>query len=89
MINKGVKQVTISKQYWSTSHIKIQWPGALFKVPDLFQWVIVATGSKHLEDIYTAPDSLLSSMDANVEVILVSESCSVCKTAHRHTGTSI
>ena len=54
-------------------YIKIQWPGALFKVPDLFQWVIVASNSKHLEDLYKAPDNVLSSIDAQVEVSSFSE----------------
>jgi hypothetical protein len=93
MINKSVKQVTsISKHYGllsNTSDIKIQWPGAVFKVPDLFQWVVVASGSNHLEDIYKAPDNVLSFSDASAEVKSISESCSVCKTAHRHTGNSI
>jgi hypothetical protein len=70
-------------------NIKIQWPDAVFKVPDLFQWVIVATGSKHIEDLYKAPDNVLSFMDAVIEVSSISESCSVCKTVHRHTATSI
>jgi len=53
MINKSVKQ----------------WPDTVFKVPDLFQWIIVATGSKHLEDLYKAPDNVLSFMDAFVELL--------------------
>ena len=40
----------------------------MFKVPDLFQWVIVATGSKHIEDLYKAPDNVLSLLDALDEV---------------------
>ena len=82
MMNKGVKQVAIPKQIWSISHIKNQWPGAVFKVPDLFQWIVVATSSKHIEDLYKAPDNVLSSMKAIDEVSSIYESCSVCKIAH-------
>lgn len=48
--------------------LQIQWPGAVFKVPDMFQWIIIATGSKHLEDVYKASDNVLSSMKAIEEV---------------------
>ena len=74
MINKSVKQVVISKQYGAhlTSNFEIQWPGAVFKVPDLFQWIVVASGSKHLEDIYKAPDKVLSSMKPIEEVSSIS-----------------
>jgi hypothetical protein len=81
MINKCAKQVTISKHYgllWNTSDIKTQRPGAVFKVPDLFEWVIVASASKHLEELYKAPDNVLSFMDAVIEVSSICESCSVC-----------
>ena len=89
MINKSVKQVNISKQYGAHLTSNFQWPGAVFRVPDLFQWVVVTTGSKHIEDVYKAPDSVLSFMDAVFEVSLISKSCSVCKTAHRHIATPI
>ena len=45
----------------------------MFKVPQMFQWIIVATGSKHLEDGYKAPDNVLSSMKAIEDVSLVSD----------------
>ena len=57
----------------------------MFKVPDLFQWAIVATGSKHIEELYKAPDNALSFDDATIEVSSISESCRVCKTAHLYT----
>ena len=77
MIDKSVKQVTISKAHF-TSKFGGQ---ALFSgVPDLFQWVIVATGSKHIEDV-TKPWTMyfLSWM-----LLLKLQSYSVCKAAHRH-----
>ena len=67
---------------------KIQWPDAVFKVPHLFQWIIVPTGSKHIEDLYKAHENVLSSRDAFLEVSSISKSCSICKTAYRHTATS-
>jgi hypothetical protein len=50
-----------------------QWPGALFKVPDLFQWIVVVIGSKNVEDLYKAPENVLSSMGALIEVSSISE----------------
>jgi len=44
----------------------------MFKVPDLFQWVIIATGSKQIEELYKAPENILSSVDANVEASSIS-----------------
>ena len=44
----------------------------MFKVPDLFQWIVVTSGSKHIEDLYKAPDNVLSFMDAIVEVSSIS-----------------
>jgi len=44
-----------------------KWSGAIFKIPELFQWVIVATGSKHFEELYKAPESVFSSMDAVID----------------------
>jgi hypothetical protein len=38
----------------------------------LFQWTIVATGSQHLEEIYKAPETVLSSMDAVIDVRVLS-----------------
>jgi len=55
MINKGVKR----------------WPGAVFRVPDLFRWNLIATGSKHLEELYKAPENLLSSMKAIDELLQI------------------
>ncbi|KAF8816993.1 cytochrome P450 [Phlegmacium glaucopus] len=51
-INKGVKK----------------WPDHMFKVPDLFQWIVVATGPKHIEELYKAPDHVFSSFDALAEI---------------------
>ena len=53
---------------WSTSHIKIKCPDAIFKIPDMFQWIVVATSSKHIEDISKAPDNVLSHMEFIDEV---------------------
>lgn len=60
----------------------------MFKVPDLFQWVIIATGSKQIEELYKAPENILSSVDANVEASSIS--CDVlqdCSRTHAHTHT--
>ena len=67
---------------WSTSHIKIQWPDAVFKMPDVFQWIVVATGSKHLEDIYKVPDNVLSNLEAIGDVRSIFESCIDCSSTH-------
>lgn len=40
----------------------------MFRVPDLFQWVVVATGPKHLEELYKAPDTVFSSIEAIIDV---------------------
>ena len=89
IIKQGAKQVTISKQYGAhLTFFKIQWPGGVFRVPDLFQWVVIATGSKHTEDIYKAPDNVLSSIKAIEEVSSIFESCSDFTSTHRHTATS-
>jgi hypothetical protein len=55
----------------------------MFKIPNLFQWSVVVTDSKHIEDIYKAPDNALSIMKAIEDVSSISESCSVCTSAHR------
>ena len=82
MIDIGVKQVTISKQYGAhSSLIKIQCQGALFKVSDLFQWIIIVSSSDHLEDLYKAPDSILSFMNAIIKVNSILRS--ICKTVLR------
>ena len=60
------------------SHIKIQWPDAVFKMPDVFQWIVIATGTKHLEDIYRAPDNVLSNLEAIDDVRSIFESCTIC-----------
>ena len=41
-----------------------QWPTAIFKVPDIVQWIVVASEPRVIEDIRKAPDSVLSFMVA-------------------------
>ena len=50
-----------------------QWPNKMFKIPDLLQWVVVATDPSMIEEIRKAPENVLSFMDALEEV---SNSCS-------------
>ena len=37
----------------------------------MFQWIVIATGSKLVEEVYKAPDNVLSSMKATEDVSLV------------------
>jgi hypothetical protein len=78
VMNKSVKQVSIPSKYIEHISLQIQWPGALYKVPDLFQWIVVATSLKHIEDLYKAPENVLSALEPIEEVSSISESCRVC-----------
>ena len=60
----------------------------MFKIPDMFHWIVVATGSKHIEDIYKAPESVLSNSGPIEEASSIFESSTIFKTAHRHTANS-
>ena len=89
MIDKSVKQVT-KYFHQANSHTNLtsssfKWPGAVFRVPDLFRWSLIASGSKHLEELYKAPENVFSSMEAIHEVISISvRVLFVCKdSAHR------
>ena len=78
MIDKSVKQVTnyFPKQISHTNLTSLssfKWPGAVFRVPDLFRWSLIASGSKHLEELYKAPENVFSSMEAINEVSSISE----------------
>ena len=63
MINLGVKKVTLFKPYavFLTSKFSGQVHRAMFKVPDLFKWIVIVTGMEQMEDLYKAPDKVLSS----------------------------
>ena len=50
----------------------------MFRIPDVFHWIVVATDSKHIEDIYKAPDNVLSNVEPIDEVSSVFESCTIC-----------
>ena len=50
------------------SRVFSQWPNTAFKVPDLLQWIVVATEPSMIEDIRKAPEDVLSLMDALDEV---------------------
>ena len=45
-----------------------QWPNKMFKIPDLLQWIVVATEPSIIEEIRKAPEDVLSAMDALEEV---------------------
>ncbi|KAF8159223.1 cytochrome P450 [Crassisporium funariophilum] len=37
-----------------------KWPSSMFKVPDLFQWVVVVRNPKHIDELRRAPEDILS-----------------------------
>ena len=45
----------------------------MFKIPDLLEWIVIATEPSTIEEIRKAPEDVLSFMDALEEV---SNSCS-------------
>jgi len=45
-----------------------QWPNAIFRIPDMLQWLVVITESRVIEEIRKAPENLLSFMDSLDEV---------------------
>jgi len=45
-----------------------QWPNAMFRIPELLEWVVVAHEPKVIEEIQKASVNVLSSADAFSEV---------------------
>ena len=45
-----------------------QWPNAVFKIPDLFEWLVLAQEPSVINEIQKAPEDLLSAMDSLDEV---------------------
>ena len=48
-----------------------QYRGSVFKVPTMANWMIVASGQDKVEEIWRAPDDVLSMRDAIEGVVLV------------------
>jgi len=48
-----------------------KWPGRIFKVPDLTEWILVVADPVLISDVRKAPDHLLSSMNALDESLQV------------------
>ncbi|KAF8153783.1 cytochrome P450 [Crassisporium funariophilum] len=46
-----------------------KWHGGVFKIPDLFKWVVVLTDPKQIEDLRKAPESVLSAFEAIDELL--------------------
>jgi len=63
-----------------------QWPNAIFKIPDMLQWLVVITESRVIEEIRKAPENLLSFMDSLDEVSSFRSSprCSTNGNVSRH-----
>jgi len=45
-----------------------QWPNAMFKVPDLLEWFVLAHEPKVVDELLKAPEESLSSLRAVDEV---------------------
>ncbi|KAF9528910.1 cytochrome P450, partial [Crepidotus variabilis] len=41
-----------------------KWPTSLFKVPSIFEWIVIATQPQQIDDIRKAPENVLSNMKA-------------------------
>ena len=81
VINAGLKKVSILCSYdllQAMLREASQWPNTMFKIPDLLQWIVVATEPSMIEEIRKAPDDVLSFLDALEEVssFLSSPRCS-------------
>ncbi|KIM38977.1 hypothetical protein M413DRAFT_447338 [Hebeloma cylindrosporum] len=46
-----------------------KWPNAVFKIPDMLQWLVVITESRVIEEIRKAPESVLSFMESLDEAL--------------------
>ena len=81
VINANLKKVSILCSYdllQAMLREVSQWPNRMFKIPDLLQWIVIATEPSMIEEIRKAPDDVLSFMDALDEVssFLSSPHCS-------------
>ena len=45
-----------------------QWPNAMFKVPDLLEWLVLVHEPKVVDELLKAPEDVLSSLRAVDEV---------------------
>ncbi|KIM39012.1 hypothetical protein M413DRAFT_12344 [Hebeloma cylindrosporum] len=61
VVISGVQKMILSKLS--------QWPNAIFKIPGMLQWLVVATEPKVVEEIRKAPENLLSFKDAVDEAL--------------------
>ena len=70
VVNAGVKKVSFFLLFPRQVMLRriSQWPSGLFKIPEMLQWLVVATGPSMIEEIRKAPDSVFSSQEAIEEV---------------------
>ena len=77
MVQKGYDKVSVLNMQtcMRTYNTSRQYPGSIFKVPMLTQWMILVSGPRLIEDIRQASDDQLSLVDAAVEVIFRTYAC--------------
>jgi len=72
-MNAGVKKVGFSAPLTSGGVENFsQWPNAVFKIPDMLQWLVIFTESRVIEEIRKAPEGVLSLMASLDEVSYLS-----------------
>lgn len=73
------KSESTRKRRTTSAHNLTQWPNSLFKVPGLFEWIVIASQPALIDDIRKAPEHVLSAHLAIEEV----SSLYACASVHR------